>query len=115
MLTKVTALLTFPTASRTGAKRLPHLRDARCQARLQTLVQRIEHGTVRRRLSADGGDGLGRLFHFRPARRDEFVHAPHSSVDHADALLDNAKAFQRDVARFATNEPGAEDADRLSK
>ena len=56
------------------SQHLLHLRDAWRQTRLQALVQRVEHGAVRLRLCAGGGDGLGSLPHFRPARRDEVVH-----------------------------------------
>src|SRR5207248_11747225 len=92
-------------------ERLLHSRDARCQASLQALVQRIEHGTVRHRLCADSADGLGRLPHFRPTAPDEVVYPPYSSVDHPDAHLDNAKPLQRHVASLTINEPRAEDAD----
>jgi hypothetical protein len=57
------------------------------------------------------GDGLGRLRHFRPARRDEVVYSPHSSINHPDADLDNAKSLQRDIGGLATNEPRAENAE----
>src|SRR4029077_10764968 len=63
------------------------------------------------RLCPDGGDRFRGLLHFRPARRDELVHPPHSGIDHLDAGLDKTKPLQRDVGRLAINEPRAEDAD----
>jgi hypothetical protein len=73
--------------------------------------QRVKHGTVRYRLCADGLDGLGGLPHFRPACRDKVVDTSNSGIHRSDADFDDAESFQRDVARFATNEPRAEDAD----
>jgi hypothetical protein len=61
-------------------------------------------------LRANSADGLGGLSHFRPARRDPFIDPPYSSIDHPDADLDNAKSFQRYIARLSINEPRAEDA-----
>jgi hypothetical protein len=85
------------------------MRGARLVSR--ALVQRVEHGAVRLRLCANGGDGLGGLPHFRPARRDEVVHPPHSGIDHPDSGLDETKPLQRDVGGLAINEPRAEDAE----
>jgi hypothetical protein len=63
------------------------------------------------RLGAGGGDGLGSLPHFRPARRDEVVHPAHSGIDYPDADLDETKPLQRDVCGLAINEPRAKDAE----
>jgi len=95
-----------------GSEHLLHLLDAWRQTRLQAIVQRVEHRSVRLRLWPDGADGFGSLPHFRPARRDKLVHATHSGIDHVDPRLDKTKSLQRDVGGFPIDEPRAEDADK---
>ena len=61
---------------------------------------------------AGGGNGLGSLPHFRPARRDEVVHPAHTGIDHPDADLDETKTLQCNIGGLTINEPCAKNTEQ---
>lgn len=81
------------------------------ERRLQAVVQRVEHRTVRLRPRPDGGDGLGGLPHLRPARRDEVVHPRHPGIDQPAGGLDEAKPLRRNLCRHALDQPHTKNAE----